>query len=115
MKNAAPAAQTIDLAEFAQAVNENAANPTACRYGDRKVWISELRYRLPARYAHLTADEYKALLVEASHRRLITLVRADYVTAMDPRLVAASHIREDMGLGAWCDFHFVLDETARRW
>lgn len=106
-----PAAEPMTSDEFADAVRAAAAQEQDGRFGDRKVFISALHRRLATaddRFRTLTLADFKTRLLEANVQRQLTLARADYVAAMDPDTVAASHIHD---LGS--DFHFVLDEEAR--
>jgi hypothetical protein len=107
----APASPPLGLDELAAAVRVTAAEERTGRFGDRKVFISALHRRLTSldpRFEHMTLEDFKARLVEANARRLLTLARADYVSAMDTAEVTASHVHD---LGS--DFHFVLDEEGR--
>jgi hypothetical protein len=73
------------------------------RFGDQKVYISALHHHTRTATG-LTLDQFKGRLVDLNRQQLITLARADYVSAMDPARVRASHTHH------WgSDFHFVLD------
>lgn len=76
------------------------------RFGPEKVFISSIWHRLErdGRVPDFSLDRFKQWLLDANRERLLDLVRADLVGAMDPRLVAESEI-EDLG----DTFHFVLD------
>jgi hypothetical protein len=76
------------------------------RFGPEKVFISSIWHRLErdGRVPDFSLDRFKQWLLDANRERLLDLVRADLVGAMDPRLVAESEI-EDLG----STFHFVLD------
>jgi hypothetical protein len=73
------------------------------RFGDQKVYISALHHHTHTATG-LALDQFKARLVDLNRQALITLARADYVAAMDPHRVQASHTHH---YGS--DFHFVLD------
>lgn len=75
--------------------------PSAGRFGE-KVFVSALWQDLQV--ADLPLDKFKHWLVGANRDGQIVLARADLPSAMNPKLVAASEIRDQ---GA--TFHFVLD------
>ena len=78
------------------------------RYGTRKVFVSAIWSALDmAHRRRLTADTFKARLLEAHRAQLLCLARADLVAAMSPGMVAASEIDAH---GA--TFHFVVDDRA---
>jgi hypothetical protein len=99
-----PAAHAAEpsLAEFATAIRA-AAGRAAGRFG-KKAFIAAAWRELvrDPRFAALTLDRTKQLLVAANRDGLVELTRADLVAAMDPALVAASLI-DDLG----STFHFV--------
>lgn len=76
-------------------------------FGDRKVFISSVWHALRAMppWSELDLDEFKARLVAAHRQRELELARADFVSAMDPALVAASEIATD-----GTTFHFIVRE-----
>lgn len=78
------------------------------RFGDRKVFISGLHAFVNEAWGGIDRATFDRLLLDANRQGLVTLARADYVTAMDRDDVDASHIHD---LGS--DFHFVLDPAAR--
>ena len=104
-------AEPFDLAAFAATVRALAAqSPPQDRFHDNKVFIAAL-WRATQREPHfpqLSLPEFKQRLVEANSQYLLHLSRADFVQAMDPRLVAES---ETAYLNA--TFHFVLLEGDR--
>jgi hypothetical protein len=90
------------LAEFAAAVRA-AAGRAEDRFG-KKAFIAAAWRELirDPRFAGLSLDRAKQLLIAANRDGLVELTRADLVAAMDPALVAASLI-DDLG----STFHFV--------
>lgn len=79
------------VAKIARAARAPSARP----FGPNKVFIASVWESLASdpELCPLGADGFKALLVEAHHRGLLDLSRADLVAAMDPRDVAASETR----------------------
>jgi len=79
-------------------------------FGDRKVFISSVWHALRAMppWSQLDLDEFKARLVSAHHQRELELARADFVSAMDPALVAASETATD-----GTTFHFIVREPVQ--
>jgi hypothetical protein len=79
-------------------------------FGDRKVFISSVWSTLRERptWSALALDDFKQQLVAAHRDQQLVLARADFVSAMDPALVAASETRTD---GA--TFHFIVREPVR--
>jgi hypothetical protein len=77
------------------------------RFGDRKVFVSAL-WRRVGRKLGMSLDEFKQWLFAQHRERALQLARADFVAAMDPKLVASSEIRVP---GA--EFHFVVDPEPR--
>lgn len=79
-------------------------------YGDRKVFQAEVYRELPARTRKaLTLPAFKERLNELSRAGAVELARADFVTAMDPQLVADS---ENPYLNATS--HFVVVEPTTK-
>lgn len=78
----------------------------AQRFGETKVFISSVWKEM----GELTSwwggslKTFKAWLVDANRSGVLTMARADLVSAMDPELVAASEVTE--GVSSW---HFILD------
>jgi CheY-like chemotaxis protein len=105
---------TLNLDQFAEAVaeaapritNEGGSRGARGRFGDRKLFVSALWRQLQhdPRFAGLSYDRFKEMLVAAHRQRLLSLARADLVSAMDSTEVADSLIALD---GA--SFHFVVD------
>lgn len=79
-------------------------------FGDRKVFISSVWSMLRQRpaWSALALEDFKQILVAAHRNKQLVLARADFVSAMDPALVAASETRTD---GA--TFHFIVREAVR--
>lgn len=79
-------------------------------FGDRKVFISSVwtTLRQRPRWSALALEDFKLQLVAAHRDKQLVLARADFVSAMDPALVAASETRTD---GA--TFHFIVREVVR--
>jgi hypothetical protein len=100
----AVAARDCGLPNFAETISRTARNSQTGRFGDNKVFISQIWRAFQARddFDGLSLQEFKERLVEAHRRRLLELSRADLVERMDPREVAES---ETKYLDA--TFHFV--------
>lgn len=81
----------------------------AGRFGDRKVFISELWRRVGGELG-LSLDEFKRWIVARHRAQDLRLARADFVSAMDPRLVAASETFANPG-ESYPVFHFAIDES----
>ena len=92
------------LPGFAETISRTARDSQAGRFGDSKVFISQIWRAFQARddFDGLSLPEFKERLVEAHRRRLLELSRADLVERMDPNEVAES---ETKYLDA--TFHFV--------
>jgi hypothetical protein len=92
------------LPSFAESISRAARDSQTGRFGDNKVFISEIWRAFQERddFDGLSLREFKERLVEAHRRRLLELSRADLVERMDPRDVAES---ETKYLDA--TFHFV--------
>lgn len=105
-----PVATPLNGAALIPAARDAAQRAVDGVFGDRKVFISAVYETLHAQpaFAHLALDDFKRALVVALREGHIQLSRADYVSAMDPKLVAASETRAD---GA--TFHFIVREVAR--
>jgi hypothetical protein len=115
-----PAASSVspsppfDLTTFAARVQELARSAATGRFGDNKVFLSHVWDRFidqpqdaSDRNGHgpspgMTRAEFDRHLVEANRQNLLTLSRADLVSAMDPGDVEASEIRLPHST-----FHFV--------
>ncbi|XSE93100.1 hypothetical protein VZL07_22030 [Pseudomyxococcus flavus] len=76
------------------------ALPTG-RFGPNKVFISHVWKALQPEWSN--RESFDAALLEANRNRLLSLTRADLVSAMDPKDVAESEVRS---FGA--SFHFVV-------
>jgi hypothetical protein len=83
--------QEEELSSFAARVIEAARRAKEGRFGDNKVYISEVHHALGGGDADL--DAFKTRLVEAQRVGLVNLSRADLVEAMDPQCVRASETR----------------------
>jgi hypothetical protein len=103
-------ARTDDVPTFADTINRAAQDSQTGRFGENKVFISQIWRAFQARddFDGWSLAEFKDRLVEAHRRRLLELSRADLVERMDPREVAES---ETKYLDA--TFHFVrVDQGA---
>jgi hypothetical protein len=98
--SAAPPPQEDVLHTFAERVLQVARAATAGRFGDDRVFISQVWRAMQGQ--GLDEDSFKRRLLEANQKRLLSLSRADMVELMDPAELAASEIHH---LGA--TFHFV--------
>ncbi len=88
----------MELATIAAVLRERAASaPASHRFGPRKVYLRAV--------LDTTSAEDLAILDQLRRAGLVILARADLVGAMDPALVAASHVRL-----AGADFHFLVLE-----
>jgi hypothetical protein len=88
------------LHAFAERVLQVARGARAGRFGDDRVFISQV-WRAMQRPG-LDEQSFKGRLLEANQKRLLSLSRADMVEPMDPAELAASEIQH---LGA--TFHFI--------
>jgi hypothetical protein len=88
------------LHAFAERVLQVARGARAGRFGDDRVFISQV-WRAMQRPG-LDEQSFKGRLLEANQKRLLSLSRADMVELMDPAELAASEIQH---LGA--TFHFI--------
>jgi hypothetical protein len=103
-----PVQGPLDLATFAKTVLDVARTAKTGRFGDNKVFISEVHRLFPQ---EMDLDTFKEWLLKAQRAGLVPLSRADLVEAMDPELVARSELPY---LGA--TFHFVrLEEERAQW
>jgi len=102
-----PAAQPPAGQSLIEAARRAAQDARDGVFGDRKVFIASVWHALRERaaWATLALDDFKAQLVAAHRNQELVLARADYVSAMDPALVAASETQTD---GA--TFHFIVRE-----
>lgn len=81
------------------------------RFGDRKVFISEL-WRRVGKELGLSLDDFKRWLVARNRSEDLRLSRADLVSAMEPSLVAASETFANPG-ESYPVYHFVIDDSVR--
>ncbi|QDE88841.1 hypothetical protein BHS06_07555 [Myxococcus xanthus] len=88
-------------ADFAERVLSVARALPTGRFGENKVFISHVWKALQPEWS--TREAFDAALLEANRTRLLSLTRADLVSAMDPKDVAESEVRS---FGA--SFHFVV-------
>ncbi|GEL69478.1 hypothetical protein [Myxococcus virescens] len=88
-------------AAFAERVLSVARALPTGRFGENKVFISHVWKALQPEWS--TREAFDAALLEANRTRLLSLTRADLVSAMDPKDVAESEVRS---FGA--SFHFVV-------
>ncbi len=84
------------------------AAPASARYGPADVFIYPLWRKVKGKLG-MSLEQFKRWLVDENREQHLTLMRADMVDDMNPELVEKSEISD---LGA--QFHFVLDEEARR-
>jgi hypothetical protein len=84
-----------ELPNFADTISRAARDSQAGRFGENKVFISQVWRAFQARddFDGLSLQEFKERLVEAHRRRLLELSRADLVERMDPREVAESETK----------------------
>ena len=100
-----PAQLPQSLARFAASVQRAAnASTEAQRFGDRKVFISEVAKNLGVSRSELPA--FKKKLLEARRAGQIQLARADLVEAMDPHQVDNSATVDNTDWGSE-EYHFV--------
>jgi hypothetical protein len=104
-----PSPPPFDLDAFAARVRELARTAPTGRFGDNKVFLSHVwnRFRESASAGGaggngMSRADFDRHLVEANRQNLLTLSRADLVSAMDPGDVAESEIRLPHST-----FHFV--------
>ena len=86
---------TPNLTEFADRVRTIAKNSATGRFGDNKVFLSHVwnQYRGDGGGNGMTRSDFDQLLVDANRENLLTLSRADLISAMDPQDVQSSEIR----------------------
>lgn len=92
------------LADFAQAVCHAARSPQVRRFHGDRAFIGSVWEHMHASkmIGEMSLDEFKARLISAHRKRLIEIVRADLVGAMDPNEVRRSEARHDNAT-----YHFV--------
>jgi hypothetical protein len=105
-----PSSATPDSRSLIDAARVAAQEAHDGLFGDRKVFISSVwsALRQHTMWSALALDDFKRQLVAAHRNQQLVLARADFVSAMDPALVAASETRTD---GA--TFHFIVREPVR--
>jgi hypothetical protein len=83
------------LPNFAETISRAARDSQLGRFGENKVFISQVWRAFQARedFDGLSLQEFKERLVAAHRRRLLELSRADLVERMDPREVAESETK----------------------
>jgi hypothetical protein len=111
VRNELPHPEQLDLPAFAATVRALACNsPPHDRFHDNKVFIAPLwrASQCELNFPRFSLPEFKQHLLEANGRHLLHLSRADFVQAMDPKLVAESEVTYENAT-----FHFVLLEGAR--
>ncbi|MEZ4301916.1 MAG: hypothetical protein R3B70_43685 [Polyangiaceae bacterium] len=91
-----------DLRAFADRVVTAARAATSGRWGEHKIFISQVWDDLRASGAAPELDAFKQQLVRANQLGLLALSRADLVEVMDPTLVERSRVAAPSGT-----FHFV--------
>lgn len=84
----------FDLQAFAAKVCQLACNTSTGRFGDHKVFISHVwdRFHQENGTNGMTREEFNRRLVEANRYELLTLTRADLLSAMAPEDVRLSEI-----------------------
>ncbi|WP_166831428.1 hypothetical protein [Thalassoroseus pseudoceratinae] len=94
-KSADSDSHTPNLTEFADRVRTIAKNSATGRFGDNKVFLSHVwnQYRGDGGGNGMTRSDFDQLLVDANRKNLLTLSRADLISAMDPQDVQSSEIR----------------------
>jgi hypothetical protein len=99
-----PSSDKADLSHFAERVKELARSSPTGRFGDNKVFLSHIwqQYQSAADGNGMTRDRFNQLLVEANRHNLLTLSRADLVSAMNPDDVRSSELRWENST-----FHFI--------
>ncbi|MEX0718284.1 MAG: hypothetical protein WD066_16945 [Planctomycetaceae bacterium] len=99
-----PHAPPFDLSVFARRIIDVARASDTGWFGDNKVFVSHVwnRFRHEGNGAGMTRDGFDRHLVDANRKSLLTLSRADLVSAMNPDDVRDSEIR-------WSNstFHFI--------
>ncbi len=91
----ANAAHTLDLPRFAASVREVAQTSPTGWFGENKVFLSHVwnQYQGEGGGNGMSRGEFDQLLVEANRQNLLTLSRADLVSAMNPEDVQSSEIQ----------------------
>jgi hypothetical protein len=107
---ASPVPVAVQAPSLIDAVRSAARDARDGVFGDRKVFISSVWHALRATppWSQLALDDFKARLVSAHCQRELELARADFVSAMDPALVAASETATD-----GTTFHFIVREPVQ--
>jgi GNAT superfamily N-acetyltransferase len=95
-----------DVAEVREAIHSIRG---AGRFGDRKVFISEVWKKIRGKMG-MSLDEFKRWLVHRNRSQDLSLARADLVSAMDPALVEASETYAVPG-ERFPVYHFVIDDS----
>jgi hypothetical protein len=95
----------LDLPAFTASVLAAASACPSGWFGDNKVFINHVWRQLRTHLAHkaLELPEFKRLLLEASHQRLLVLSRADLV-----QLMPAQDVDESTTSDQHATFHFIL-------
>lgn len=89
-----------ELAMFANAVKIAAAKPSTAKYHGEVAYIGSIKSEW---FPRSDAQTFAAKLVAAHQAGLLRLRRADLVSAMDAKMVAASEI-----VFGFASFHFVV-------
>lgn len=99
---------TFDLTKFARRVSELASEGSTGRFGDDKIFISHVwrRYCSEGGGVEMTRREFDRHLVDANRESLLTLARADLVSAMSPEDVQQSEIQLSNS-----SFHFIRTDS----
>jgi RNA polymerase sigma factor (sigma-70 family) len=88
------AAAATDLPTFATTINDIAQSAKEGRFGENKVFISQLwnEFQQRPEGKGVTREQFDKMLVDANREDLLTLSRADLVSGMDAGTVAASEV-----------------------
>lgn len=107
------AAKVMSAEEFSAAVTRDLRDiPVSSRFGEDKVFVSEL-WRL--KYARtMSLDAFKAKLVEASKVGGIRLQRLDLVEAVSGTPKHRMFLDSEIARGT-ATAHLIIDEAARTW
>ena len=94
----------LNLTEFAERVRTIAQQSSTGKFGENKVFLSHVwnQYQGDGGGNGMTRSDFDQLLVDANRQNLLTLSRADLISAMNPQDVQESEIRS-----ANATFHFL--------
>lgn len=92
-ESSVPKERELDLSDFASRVRELARTSPTGKFGENKVFLSHVWKRFQSEGGNgMTRADFERRLVDASRQNLLTLSRADLVSAMNPVDVADSEI-----------------------